>query len=112
MAPLRSLALALLLLFASATLFAQTAGSISGTIHDSNGGALPGVTVEAKSPPLQGIAHRRQRRDRHLSPPLLPPGDYTVTFTLSGFATVARSDVHRSPSDKEATRRRRDADRA
>jgi hypothetical protein len=28
-----------------ATLFAQTAGAITGTVHDSTGGAVPGATI-------------------------------------------------------------------
>jgi hypothetical protein len=34
--------------------FAQTTGSIEGIVTDQNGGTLPGVTVEATSPNLQG----------------------------------------------------------
>jgi protocatechuate 3,4-dioxygenase beta subunit len=34
--------------------FAQTTGTIEGTVTDQNGGALPGVTVEASSARLQG----------------------------------------------------------
>ena len=42
------------LLALTAPLFAQQTGSISGKITDTNGGVLPGVTVEARSNVLPG----------------------------------------------------------
>ena len=67
------------------------AQSLAGTVRDASGAVLPGVTVEAASPVLiekmrtavtDGTGQYRIRE--------LPPGVYTVTFTLPGFATVKR----------------------
>jgi hypothetical protein len=72
---------------------AQTTGAVLGSVSDEAGGVLPGVTVEARGPSLQGsrLAVSGNSGDYRLS--LLPPGEYTVTFTLPGFATETRRSV-------------------
>ena len=52
---------------------------------------MPGVTVNAESPNLQGIrtAVTSENGDYIIS--LLPSGAYTITFELSGFQRVERS---------------------
>jgi hypothetical protein len=86
MSSLRRLPLAIALLFIATSLAAQTTGSISGTVVDPTGNGLPGTTVQATSPSLQGtrVAVTDYRGGYHL--PLLPPGRYTVTASLEGFA--------------------------
>ena len=86
-----TLAASILLMAASA--LAQTTGSIAGRVDDSSGGSLPGVTVEAKSPSLQGsrVAETNLRGEYRLA--LLPPGLYTVSYKLEGFAPMTRRDV-------------------
>ena len=49
------LALAFSALLSSSFLFGQITGDIVGSIRDDSGGALPGVTVEARSPAFQGV---------------------------------------------------------
>lgn len=84
--------LPLLLLGALAALpiGAQQTGSIQGTVTGPDGGVLPGVTVEATSSllPRARVVVTGGGGDYQL--PLLPPGDYTVTFTLSGMDTATR----------------------
>jgi outer membrane receptor protein involved in Fe transport len=63
-------------------------GSIEGVIKDNTGAVLPGATVEATSSAL--IGGRTTVSDsngvyRFVS---LPPGDYVIQATLSGFSTV------------------------
>ena len=73
-------------------LYAQA--SITGTVRDTSGAVLPGVTVEASSPALiekvrSGITDGSgQYRIVDLR-----PGTYTVTFTLTGFAPVKREGI-------------------
>jgi hypothetical protein len=55
-----------------------------GTVTDESGGALPGVTVTVTAPPGRTIAIVTDATGRYLTP-WLAPGDYTVTFELSGF---------------------------
>lgn len=69
--------------------FAQTpTGSIAGRVASSDGQPLPGVTIAATSPNLQGTREVVSTDSGDFLIPLLPPGDYTVTFTLSGFQTL------------------------
>ncbi len=65
---------------------AQTTGSIRGTVETGQT-ALPGVTVEAKSPNLQGTRTAVTDNGGRFNLTLLPPGTYTLTATLEGFAT-------------------------
>src|SRR5579862_6399158 len=73
-------------------LFAQ--GVIAGTVKDSSGALLPGVTVEASSPALiekvrTGVSDGTgQYRVEDLR-----PGTYTITFTLQGFSTYKREGI-------------------
>ncbi|HYS53861.1 MAG TPA: TonB-dependent receptor [Thermoanaerobaculia bacterium] len=89
---LRSL-LSLVLLLITSGLFAQTTGNLAGKIADANGGPLPGVTVEVKSPALQGIRSTNSQGDGTYRLALLPPGEYEATFHLEGLAPVARKNV-------------------
>ena len=74
-------------LFAAAPIaVAQTtSGTISGHVADSQGLALPGVTVNAESPNLQGIRVVTTSQNGDYIVTLLPPGLYSVSFELSGF---------------------------
>jgi hypothetical protein len=84
--------LALLLLVSTAAL-AQTTGSVGGRVNDSSGGAVPGVTVEAKSSAMQGTRTVVTDPTGTYHILLLPPGDYTVAFRLEGFATETRRAI-------------------
>src|SRR4029079_1323463 len=82
-----------LLVFLATSAIAQTTGSIAGHVADRRGGWLPGVTVEAKSPSMQGsrVAETDARGDYRLS--LLPPGSYSVSYKLEGFAPETRRGI-------------------
>ncbi|SVD53450.1 uncharacterized protein METZ01_LOCUS406304, partial [marine metagenome] len=70
------------------------AQAIGGTVTDTTGGVLPGVTVEVRSPVLieQVRTAITDGSGQHLTTGLVS-GDYTVTFTLPGFATVVREGI-------------------
>ncbi len=87
-----ALLLGLVLLVATGA-FAQTTGSIVGTVAQA-GTPLPGVTVEARSPNLQGTRVETTDAGGHFRLSALPPGDYTVVASLSGFNTVTQKNVH------------------
>jgi hypothetical protein len=82
-------------------------GTISGRVVDEKGGVMPGVTVTATSPNLQGPRAAVTSENGDYSIPLLPPGDYTVTFELMGFRTarktVAVGATQQVPLDAELT---------
>src|SRR6266508_39093 len=68
--------------------------SIAGQVKDATGGVLPGVTVEASSPALiEKVRSVVSGGTGQYRIELLPPGSYTVTFTLPGFSTVKREGV-------------------
>ena len=82
------------LLILPAAVAAQTQASITGVVKDGSGAVLPGVTAEAASPALiekvrsvvtDGAGQYRIEA--------LPPGQYTVTFSLPGFSTVKRVGI-------------------
>lgn len=70
-----------------------TSATIVGTITDSSGGALPGVTVTAKNVetgftrtvPTDAVGAYRLE--------FLPIGQYSVEVVLEGFKTVTRSGI-------------------
>jgi hypothetical protein len=73
-------------------------GSISGTVRDETTGVLPGVTVTIASPSLIGGSQTRATEENgSFRFPVLPPGDYTVTFEMSGFGRVERSAITVQP---------------
>lgn len=80
----------------SATAHAQgvQTGTIRGIVRDTDNLPVPGVTVTATSPALQGTRSAVTDTLGAYAIPGLPAGDYTVRFTLSGFATLTqRSSV-------------------
>ena len=86
-----SVLLAVVALF-PAVVSAQT--TIAGTIRDSSGGVLPGVTVEAASPVLiEKVRTAISDGSGQYRITELLPGTYTVTISLPGFATVRREAV-------------------
>jgi outer membrane receptor for ferrienterochelin and colicin len=81
---------ALIILLASASFaFSQgnPTGAIRGAVIDPDGLAMPGVTVTAASPALQGTRTAVTSGNGDFMIPFLPPGEYTVIFELQGFQT-------------------------
>src|SRR5690606_26998398 len=66
-------------------------GAIAGRVLDQAGEAVPGVTVTATSPALQGARTVVTSELGDYVLPLLPPGTYEVRFELQGFETVTRT---------------------
>jgi hypothetical protein len=84
----------LAVLVAPAAAFAQDSATIAGTVRDASGAVLPGVTVEASSSALIEKVRSVTTNDTgQYSIVALPPGTYTITFTLPGFNTVRRENV-------------------
>jgi hypothetical protein len=84
------------LAFVPSTTFAQQA-SLTGVVRDASGAVLPGVTVEAASPALiEGVRSAVTDGSGRFVIEQLRPGDYVITFTLTGFATVRRDGVQLS----------------
>jgi len=71
--------------------FAQQTGSIAGKVTAQDGSLLPGVTVEARSDVLPGPRVVVTGATGEYRMPALPPGNYTVKFTLAGMQTISRT---------------------
>jgi hypothetical protein len=66
-------------------------GSIEGTVHDSSGGVLPGVTVLAKNLATNAVVQAVTEANGIYRFPALQPGKYEITATLSGFVPAKLS---------------------
>ncbi len=86
------LSLGLALLLTALPMLAQIpTGTVSGKVTSADGEALPGVTVTVSSPSLQGTRDAVTSETGEYNIPLLPPGDYEVSFELEGFSNPKRS---------------------
>jgi hypothetical protein len=93
---LAALALASALFANAVNASAQTvpSGGIAGVVKDASGAVLPGVTVEASSPALIERVRTVVTDSEGLYKIVdLPPGVYTVTFSLTGFGSVKREGI-------------------
>jgi carboxypeptidase family protein len=72
---------------------AQTS-AIAGTVKDTSGAVLPGVTVEVSSPALiEKVRSATTDGNGQYQIVLLRPGTYTVSFALPGFVMVKREGI-------------------
>ena len=86
------LAVATCLAFAPSIVRAQ--GTIAGQVTDTTGSVVPGVTVEATSPALiEGARSTVSDGQGRYQISALRPGNYKVTFALTGFRTVVREGI-------------------
>lgn len=81
----------------------EVTGSISGTVTDSKGGAVPNAKVTITNSDLQVVA-RTLTTDGNgqYTAPLLPVGHYSVTVEITGFKKVRQSGFVLNVSDKLA----------
>lgn len=70
--------------------FAQQTGSISGRVTTTGGDPLPGVTVEASSTLLPQARVTTTSASGEYRLPALPPGTYTVRYSLAGMGVQER----------------------
>ena len=70
-----------------------TGGSIFGTVTDTSGGFVSGVSVTCAIPAQMGtqVAISNDRGQYRF--PLLNPGIYTLSYDRSGFATLVREGI-------------------
>jgi hypothetical protein len=87
------IACACFLLLFTASLFAQETGEILGKVTDDEGVGLPGVTVTATSPSLQGKRTTLSETNGSVRFSLLPVGVYRLVFELKGFTVVTEENV-------------------
>ncbi len=81
--------------FASVPAFAQgsSTSSISGTVVDSTGAAIPGASIEAKNVATGTVFTAVSSGQGSFQIPAVPTGSYTVTVKLDGFKQVVMPGV-------------------
>jgi hypothetical protein len=73
--------------------YAQTTGTLEGSVVDENGQAVPGATIELSSPAMQGTKVAVAGADGGFRQVLLPPGTYTLRAALQGYATTEQPGI-------------------
>ncbi|MCB1052582.1 MAG: carboxypeptidase regulatory-like domain-containing protein [Acidobacteria bacterium] len=68
-------------------MFAGTTGNLQGIVTDNNNAPLPGVVITVTSPNLIGKRSAVSDGDGAYRIALLPPGNYEITASLTGFKT-------------------------
>ena len=71
----------------------RTTGEIIGRIVDESGSVLPGVTVTLRGAGVAGAPTVVTSETGTYRFPVLPPGTYSVEYTLAGFTTLKREDI-------------------
>lgn len=90
----RFLPLTLLMLLIASVAIAQTntSGGVVGRVTDSSG-PVPGVTIELLSPAQQGTKVAVTDANGEFRFSLLPPGQYSLTAKLGGYAPLNQSNI-------------------
>ncbi len=70
-----------------------TTGVIQGELRDSTGAVLPGASVDAVNLDTNLAQNRVTEGNGRFVFLQMPPGRYTVTFKLAGFATIVQENV-------------------
>jgi hypothetical protein len=88
----RLFAVAVLVTLAAAPVYAQgrQSGALSGRLTSADGQPLPGAAITVSSPSLQGQRSAVADVNGVYRLAGLPPGDYVVTFEMSGMTAVER----------------------
>src|SRR5437867_13422127 len=87
------LAALLALLVAAPALSQSTNATVTGTIADSTGALIPGVTVTATNTATGVVNTALSNESGAYNVPSLLPGTYKVSAELSGFQTQSYTDV-------------------
>ncbi|HYN07441.1 MAG TPA: TonB-dependent receptor [Vicinamibacterales bacterium] len=82
---LRAAAALAVVLWAMPASAQELRGAMEGTVRDSSGGVLPGVTVQAKNVATNAAQSAVSDANGIYRFPALQPGTYEITATLSGF---------------------------
>ena len=87
-------------LMAGANLLAQAgSATLTGSIVDAQGGALPGATVTATEQATTAARTITSDRDGVFRIPALAPGRYNLDITMEGFSPLKVTDVSLAPAE-------------
>ena len=100
---LRAVLAGVLICGAAATAAAQTGGTVTGTIQDSQGGVIPGVTVVlvSESRGTRGVPGVTNATGDYVLPNITPD-TYTVEVSMPGFRMARRTGVPVSGGERVA----------
>src|SRR4029078_11108008 len=97
----RTVLAALAIAFMAPVLGAQeTTGNITGTVRDSTGAVLPGVTVTVRNTATGFTRDYVSTGEGAYNATLLPVGPYELTFALSGFQSASLKGVSLHVNDR------------
>src|SRR3990170_7375988 len=74
-------------------------GTLTGTIIDEQGGALPGALVTVTEQATGAIRTTNTNSEGVFRLPALPPGRFTLKITLDGFQPLEVTDISLSPTE-------------
>ena len=80
-----------------------TSASVSGSVQDSQGGVLPGVTVTMTSRTQGNVLTAVTDAGGRFVFPIVRPDTYTLQATLPGFKTAERTNLLVNANDKLST---------
>jgi len=84
----------LVLALSATTVWAQTTGTITGTVVDKDGEAIPGASVVATSPDLMGPRGTATDLEGRFTLPYLPPSSkYQLVAEAAGYGKMVHSDL-------------------
>src|SRR6187402_2545227 len=75
-------------------------GTITGTVNDPNGAAIPGATVIVKNVDTNVAATVKTNEDGSFTVPFLLPGKYSVSANGDGFKTSIRESIELKVDDR------------
>lgn len=88
------MALSLAVLLTLPCVFAQeTTAAIQGNVKDATGAVVPKANVEVTSPALIGVKKGQTDSAGYYRFDNLPPGDYTITVSATGFKTYKQAGI-------------------
>ena len=94
-------ALALVALL-TATAFAQTSASLSGTVQDPQGNVIGGAKVTVADP-IKNLKFEGTTSDSGtFSFPTLQPGTYTLTVEMAGFKQLVKTGIIINTADRQS----------
>ena len=87
-------------MIAGATLLAQVGnGTLTGTIVDGQGGALPGATITVTEQATSASRTITTDKDSVFRVSALPPGRYSLEIAMQGFSPLTVTDVPLAPAE-------------
>src|SRR5882724_11606299 len=79
----------------------EVTGSIAGTVHDTSGAVVPNATVTVKNTDRNTVIRTMKTDDQgNYVAPLLPIGNYSLTFEATGFRTFVQNAITLNVNNK------------